>query len=109
MQTNGTLYSIFENQTKTLGYADDFDIIDRSQAEKRTKLKINKSKTKYMIAARNDRTICDKTIEVTEELVYLGFGFNKIRHLQFLDPPDPDVWLRDMDFDQEGGELTSRL
>jgi hypothetical protein len=44
-------------------------------------LKINEQKTKYMIAARNDRTICDvgqsvsigdKHFEVVKEFVYLG-------------------------------------
>jgi hypothetical protein len=44
-------------------------------------LKINKQKTKYIIAAQNDRTICDvgqgvaigdKHLEVVKEIVYLG-------------------------------------
>jgi hypothetical protein len=44
-------------------------------------LKINEQKTKYMIAAQNDRTICavrqsvaigDKHFEVVKEFVYLG-------------------------------------
>jgi hypothetical protein len=44
-------------------------------------LKINEQKTKYMIVARNDRTICDvgqsvaiddKHFEVVKEFVYLG-------------------------------------
>jgi hypothetical protein len=44
-------------------------------------LKINEQKTKYMIAARNDKTICDvgqrvaigdKHFEVVKEFVYLG-------------------------------------
>jgi hypothetical protein len=47
----------------------------------KVRLKINEKKTKYMIAARNDRTIrdmgqnvaiCDKHFEVVKEFVYLG-------------------------------------
>jgi hypothetical protein len=54
-------------------------------------LKINDEKTKYMIAARNDRTIRDagqsgaigdKHFEVVKEFVYLGF----------LMTPTNDVW-----------------
>jgi hypothetical protein len=72
--------------------ADDIDIVGRSQAAVRNAylalegeaakvgLKINEQKTKYMIAARNDRTIRDvgqsvaignKHIEVIKEFVYL--------------------------------------
>jgi hypothetical protein len=75
-----------------LAYADDIDIVDRSQSAVRNAYlalegeaakvgrKINQQKTKYMIAARNERTICDvgqsvasgdKHYEVVKELVYL--------------------------------------
>jgi Reverse transcriptase (RNA-dependent DNA polymerase) len=90
LQTNGT---IFYRQTQILAYADDIDIIGRSQAAVRdaylalereankVELKINESKTKYMIAAGTDRMIRDvghsvvlgdKTFEVVKEFVYLG-------------------------------------
>jgi hypothetical protein len=89
LQTNG---SIFNKQTQILGYADDIDIIGRSQAAVREAffapegeankvgLKINKSKTKYMIAAGNERKIRDvgqsvvfgdETFQVVKEFVYL--------------------------------------
>jgi Reverse transcriptase (RNA-dependent DNA polymerase) len=85
--------TIFNKQTQILGYADDIDIIGRSQAAVRKAflalerkankagLKINESKTKYMIAAGNERTIRDvgqsvafgdKTFEVVKKFVYLG-------------------------------------
>jgi hypothetical protein len=38
----------------------------------RVGLKINESKTKYMIAAGNERTIRDETFEVVKENVYFG-------------------------------------
>jgi hypothetical protein len=62
---------LFNKQTQILGYAEDIDIIGRSQAAIREAflalereankvgLKINESKTKYMIVAGNERTICD--------------------------------------------------
>jgi hypothetical protein len=74
-------------------YADDIDIVGRSQSAVRdaylaleweaakVELKINEQKTKYMIAARNDKTIRDvgqsvaigdKHFEVVKEFVYLG-------------------------------------
>jgi hypothetical protein len=68
LQTNGT---IFSKQTQKLGYADDIEIIGMSQSAVREAflaletetnkegLKINKIKTKYMIAAGNERTIRD--------------------------------------------------
>jgi hypothetical protein len=58
-------------ETRLLAYADDIDIVGRSQLAVRDAylalereaakegLKINEQKTKYMIAARNDRTIRD--------------------------------------------------
>jgi hypothetical protein len=92
-------------------YADDIDIVGRSQSAVRDVylaleveaakigLKINEQKTKFMIAARNDRTIRDvgqsvaigdKNFEVVKEFVYLQrriqtanrcfFGLHK--HLQ---------------------------
>jgi hypothetical protein len=91
LQTNGT---IFNRQTQIFASADNIDIIGRSQAAVRDAylalereankvgLKINESKTKYiMIAAGTDRLIRDvghsvvlgvKTFEVVEEFVYLG-------------------------------------
>ena len=90
LQTNGT---IFNKLTQILAYADDIDIIGRSQAAVRDAylalereankvgLKINENKTKYMIAAGTDRTIRDvgrgvafgdKKFEVVKEFVYLG-------------------------------------
>ena len=90
LQTNGT---IFNKLTQILAYADDIDIIGRSQAAVRDAylalereankvgLHINENKTKYMIAAGTDRTIRDvgqsvafgdKTFEVVKEFVYLG-------------------------------------
>jgi hypothetical protein len=89
LQTTGTIYN---KETQLLAYADDIDIVGRSQSavreaylaleieEAKEMLKINEQKTKYMIAARNDRTICDvgqsvtsgdKHFEVFKEFVYL--------------------------------------
>jgi hypothetical protein len=74
-------------------YTDDIDIVGRSQSAVRDAylalereaakvgLKINEQNSKYMIAARNDRTIRDvgqrvaigdKLFEVIKEFVYLG-------------------------------------
>jgi hypothetical protein len=90
LQTTGTIYN---KETQLLAYADDIDIVGRSQSAVRdayialegeaTKvgLKINEQKTKYMIAARNDTTIHDvgqrvaigdKHFEVVKKIVYLG-------------------------------------
>jgi hypothetical protein len=85
-QTTGTIYN---KETQLLAYADDIDIVGRSQSAVRNAylaleretvkvgLKINEQKTKYMIAAQNDRTIydvgqSDKHFEVVKEFVYLG-------------------------------------
>jgi hypothetical protein len=80
-------------ETQLLAYADDIDIVGRSQPAVRDSylawvietakvgLKINEQKTKFMIAARNDSTIRyvgqsvaigDKHFEVVKEFVYLG-------------------------------------
>jgi hypothetical protein len=85
--------AIYNKETQLPAYADDIDNVGRSQSAVRDAilaleseaskvgLKINKQKTKYMIAARNDRTICgvghsvaigDKHFEVVKEFVYLG-------------------------------------
>jgi hypothetical protein len=68
LQTTGTIYN---KETQLLAYADDIDIVGRSQSAIRNAylamekeaakvgLKINEHKTKYMIAARNDRMIRD--------------------------------------------------
>jgi hypothetical protein len=68
LQTTGTIYN---KETQLLVYADDIDIVGRSQSAVRDAflalereaakvgLKINEQKTKYMIAACNDRTIHD--------------------------------------------------
>jgi hypothetical protein len=85
--------TIYNKETQLLAYADDIDIVGRSQPAVRDAylalegeaakvgLKINEPKTKYMIAARNDRTIRDvgqsvaigdKHFEVVKEFVYLG-------------------------------------
>jgi hypothetical protein len=89
LQTTSTIY----NKETQLAYADDIDIVGRSQPAVRdaylalereaakVELKINEQKTKYMIVARNDRTfrdvgqivaIGDKHFEVVKEFVYLG-------------------------------------
>jgi hypothetical protein len=90
LQTTGTIYN---EETQLLTYADDIDIVGRSQSSVRDAnlalegeaakvgLKINEQKTKYMIAARNDTpirdvgqsvAIGDKHFEVVKEFVYLG-------------------------------------
>jgi hypothetical protein len=90
LQTTGTINN---KVTQLLAYADDIDIVGRSQSAiqnaylalereaAKLGLKINEQKTKYMIAARNDRTnrdvgqsvaIGDKHFEVVKEIVYLG-------------------------------------
>jgi hypothetical protein len=73
-QTTGTIYN---KESQLLAYADDIDIVGRSESAVRDAylalereaaklgLKINEQKTKYMIAARNDRTIRDATICAT--------------------------------------------
>jgi hypothetical protein len=64
-------HNLNNKETQLLAYADDIDIVDRSQSAvqnaylalereaAKVGLKINEQKTKYMIAARNDKTICD--------------------------------------------------
>jgi hypothetical protein len=90
LQTTGAIYN---KETQLLAYADEIDIVGRSQPAVRNAnlalegesakvgLKINEQKTKYMIAAWNDRTIRDveesvaidnKHFEVVKEFVYLG-------------------------------------
>jgi hypothetical protein len=90
LQTTGSIYN---KESQLLAYADDIDIVGRSQPavrnaylslERETSklgLKINERKTKYMIAARYDRTIRDvrqslaigdKHFEVVKEFGYLG-------------------------------------
>jgi hypothetical protein len=68
LQTTGTIYN---KETQLLAYADDIDIVGRSQSAvqnaylalkgeaAKVGLKINEQKTKYMIAAWNDRTTRD--------------------------------------------------
>jgi hypothetical protein len=68
LKTTGAIYN---KETQLLAYADDIDIVGRSQPAVRNaylaleieaakvRLKIIEQKTKYMIAARNDRTIRD--------------------------------------------------
>jgi hypothetical protein len=63
--------TIYNKETQLLAYADDINIVGRSQSAIRNAylalegeaaklgLKINEQKTKYMIAARNDRTVHD--------------------------------------------------
>jgi hypothetical protein len=89
LQTTGTIYN---KETQLLAYADDIDIVGRSHSAVRdaylalereaakVRLKIKVQKTKYMNAARNDRTIRDvgqsveigeKHFEVVKEFVYL--------------------------------------
>jgi hypothetical protein len=89
LQTTGTIYN---KETQLLAYADDIDIVGRSQSAvqnaylaleggaAKVGLNINEQKTKYMIAARNNRTIRDvgqsvaigdKHLEVVKEFVYL--------------------------------------
>jgi hypothetical protein len=65
LQTTGTIYN---KETQLLAYADDIDIVDRSQSAVRDAylalereaakvgLKINEQKTKYMIAAHTQST-----------------------------------------------------
>jgi hypothetical protein len=90
LQTTSTIYN---RETELLAYADDIDIVGRSQSavwdaylalEKevaKVGLKINKQKTNYMTAVWNDGTIRDvgqsvaigdKHFEVVKECVYLG-------------------------------------
>jgi hypothetical protein len=70
LQTTGTIYN---KETQLLAYADDIDIFGRSQSVSRSecllsigkrssqsRVKINEQKTKYMIVARNDKTIHDE-------------------------------------------------
>jgi hypothetical protein len=66
-----TTSTINNKETQLLAYADDIHIVGRSQSAVRNAylalegeaakvgLKINEQKTKYMIAARNDRMIRD--------------------------------------------------
>jgi hypothetical protein len=88
LKTIGTNYN---KEKQLLAYADDIDIYGRSQSAVRTAylaleieaakvgLKINERKTKYMIAARKDRTLRDvrqsvaigeNHFEVVKEFVY---------------------------------------
>jgi hypothetical protein len=68
LQTTGTIYS---KETQLIAYVDDIDIVGKSQSAvqdaylalkretAKVGLKIKEHKTKYMIAARNNRTILD--------------------------------------------------
>jgi hypothetical protein len=78
LQTTSTIYN---KETQLLAYAvrDAYLALEIEAAK--VGLKINEQKTKYMIAARNDRTIrdvgqsmaiSDKHFEVVKEFVYLG-------------------------------------
>jgi hypothetical protein len=90
LQTTGTIYN---KETQLLAYTDDIDIVGMSLSTVRNAylalegeaakvgLKINEQKTKYMVAAKNDRTIRDvgqsvtignKHYEFVKEFVYLG-------------------------------------
>jgi hypothetical protein len=92
-----TTRTIYYKETQLLAYADDIDIVGLSQAaiwdayltleREATKigLKIYEQKTKYMIAARNDRTIRElgqsvaignKHFEFVKKFVYLGSLMN---------------------------------
>jgi hypothetical protein len=69
LQTTGTIY---KKETQLLANADDIDIVGRSQSAVRDAylalereagkigLKINEQKSKYMVAAQNDRTIRER-------------------------------------------------
>jgi hypothetical protein len=95
LQTTGTIYS---KETQLLTYADDLDIVGRSQSAVRgvylalkieaakVGLKINEQKTKYMIPARNVRTIRD---------------VGQIHHSQELDPLSLALRQWDVGADQE--------
>jgi hypothetical protein len=89
LQTTGTTFN--KPPTQVLAYADDIDIVSRSlkavhdaylaleAKAAKVGLKINKQKTKYMIAAGNwtihdaGQTVAfgDKSFEVVDELMYL--------------------------------------
>jgi hypothetical protein len=86
LQATGTIYN---KKTQLLAFSDDIDIVGRSQSAVRDAyltlegetakvgLKRNEQNTKYMIAARIDRTIrdvgqSDKHFEVVKECLYLG-------------------------------------
>jgi hypothetical protein len=73
LQTTGTIYN---KETELLAYADDIDIVGRSQSAvalegeaAKVGLKINEQKTKYMIAARNDSTIREVWQLATNSLI----------------------------------------
>jgi hypothetical protein len=90
LQTTGTIYN---KERQLLAYADDMDNVGRTQSAvwnsylglegeaAKVGLKINEEKIKYLIAARNNRTIRDvgqsvaigdKHFEVVIECMYLG-------------------------------------
>jgi hypothetical protein len=96
LQTTGTIYN---KETQLFVYADGIDIVGRSQSAVRDSYlalereaakvgsKINEQKIKYMVAARNDRTIRDveqsvafgdKLFEVVKEFVYLGSPMTRV-------------------------------
>jgi hypothetical protein len=90
LQTTSTIYN---KEKQLLAYADDKDIVGRSQSAvqnaylalegeaAKVRLRLNEKKTKHMIAPRNDRTIRavgqsvvigNKLFEVVKEFLYLG-------------------------------------
>ena len=82
IETTGTIYN---KSTQILGYADDIDV-EIEKAADRVGLKINPSKTKYMLATRSDSTrqdlgqnvnIGDHSFEDVKEFVYLGSAVNQ--------------------------------
>lgn len=94
VDTRGTIY---HKSTQLLGYADDLDIIGRTQrnvceafsaieeSAKLLGLKVNETKTKYMVATTNDAprhrvgqnvTVGEYNLEVVKDFVYLGCIIN---------------------------------
>ena len=94
MNVEGT---IFYKSVQLLGYADDIDIVGRSQRAvveaftaieeeaKRVGLEVNEEKTKYMLSTKNNSvthhlgqnvTIDSYNFEVGKEFVYLGANIN---------------------------------
>jgi hypothetical protein len=94
LQTTGTIYN---KETQLLAYADDIDIVGRSQSTVRDAylalereaakvgFQINEQKTQYTISTRNDRTIHDvgqEALEAANSSSNLGFNYS---HLEIQD------------------------
>jgi hypothetical protein len=66
-------------------------------------------KAAYVTMIRNEVDVNMSELNFPTKLILIYFTFNKIHHLQDLEPPGVAVWQSDMSVDQKEGEPTSCL